>query len=182
MNHDIPLVRDQQFARGQQVALVALRTLIGWHFLYEGYVKLLQPAWSRDGHPLAVWSSAGYLKAASGPFADFFHALGAAAWIGRLDVGIAIVLIVVGLSLMLGLFTQLGCAGAMALLVLFYVSAMPLGLPEPRAEGTYLFVNKNLIELAATAVIFVFRTGRIAGLDLWRVRARAYVVVKEATV
>jgi thiosulfate dehydrogenase (quinone) large subunit len=83
---------------------------------------------------------------------------------------------------MLGLFTQIGCAGAMALLALFYVSAMPVGLPEPRAEGTYLLVNKNLIELAATAVIYAFRTGRIAGLDLWRVRARAYVVVKEVTV
>ena len=36
---------------GQQIAVVALRTLIGWHFLYEGYVKLL-PAWSRDGQPM----------------------------------------------------------------------------------------------------------------------------------
>ena len=176
MNQDIPL------SRGRQLALVALRTLIGWHFLYEGYVKLLQPAWGRDGHPLAAWSSAGYLKAASGPGADLFHSLGAAAWVGTLDVGIAIVLIAIGFSLMLGLFTQAGCSGAMALLALFYVSAVPVGLPEPHAEGTYLFVNKNLIELAATSAILVFRTGRIAGLDLWRVRSRAYAAVKEATV
>jgi thiosulfate dehydrogenase (quinone) large subunit len=174
--------QDILLSRGQQFALVALRTLIGWHFLYEGYVKLLQPAWGRDGHPLAAWSSAGYLKAASGPFADLFHALGTAAWVGRLDVGIAIVLIAVGFSLMLGLFTQGGCAGGMALLAVFYLSAMPSGLPEPHAEGTYLFVNKNLIELAATGVILAFRTGRIAGLDAWRVRSRAYVAVKEATV
>ena len=150
-------------SRGQQFALVALRTLIGWHFLYEGYVKLLQPAWGREGHPLAAWSSAGYLKAASGPFADLFHSLGAAGWIEKLDLGIAIVLIAIGFSLMLGLFTQGGCGGAMALLALFYVSAVPVGLPEPHAEGTYLFVNKNLIELAATGLILVFRTGRIAG-------------------
>jgi thiosulfate dehydrogenase [quinone] large subunit len=176
MRQDIPL------SRGQQFALVALRTLIGWHFLYEGYVKLLQPAWGRDGHPLAAWSSAGYLKAASGPFADVFHTLGAAAWVGKLDVGVAIVLIAIGFSLMLGLFTQSGCSGAMALLAVFYVSAMPIGLPEPHAEGTYLIVNKNLIELAATGVIFAFRTGRIAGLDAWRVRSRAYGAVKEATV
>jgi len=30
--------------RGQQTALVLLRTLIGWHFLYEGFVKLVWPA------------------------------------------------------------------------------------------------------------------------------------------
>jgi thiosulfate dehydrogenase [quinone] large subunit len=174
--------REILLSRGQQIALVALRTLIGWHFLYEGYVKLLQPAWGRDGHPLAPWSSAGYLKAASGPFAQFFHSIGAAAWVDRVDVAIAIVLIAVGFSLMLGLLTQAGCAGAIALLALFYVSAIPVGLPEPRAEGTYLIVNKNLIELAATGAIFAFRTGRIAGLDAWRARSRTYVSVKEATV
>ena len=33
----------------QQVGLVLLRTLVGWHFLYEGYFKLWRPAWSRTG-------------------------------------------------------------------------------------------------------------------------------------
>ena len=35
----------------QQVSLVILRTLVGWHFLYEGYTKLLHPAWSQGGAP-----------------------------------------------------------------------------------------------------------------------------------
>ena len=52
-----------------------LRTLVGWHFLYEGFFKLWGPAWSRAGAPLARWTAAGYLKAASGPFAGFFHGL-----------------------------------------------------------------------------------------------------------
>ena len=33
-----------QRSRLEAIALVLLRTLIGWHFLYEGYTKLLQPA------------------------------------------------------------------------------------------------------------------------------------------
>jgi thiosulfate dehydrogenase [quinone] large subunit len=103
-------------------------------------------------------------------------------WVGRLDLVVAIVLILVGLSLLLGWFTQLGCLGAAGLLVMFYVSAIPMGLPDPRAEGSYLIVNKNLIELAAVAVLFVFRTGRIAGLDGWSARARVgRTAVKEAT-
>ena len=165
----------------QQLTLVGLRTLIGWHFLYEGYVKLLHPAWARDGRPLAEWSAAGYLKSATGPLAGFFHSLGGASWIGSLDVVVALALVAVGLSLMLGLFTQAGCVGAAGLLAMFYVSSIPLGMPDARAEGAYLIVNKNLIELAAVAVLFVFRTGRIAGLDGWRGRSRvAAARVKEA--
>ena len=32
--------------------LVVLRTLVGWHFLYEGYTKLLYPAWGQNGAPV----------------------------------------------------------------------------------------------------------------------------------
>lgn len=151
----------------QQAGLLVLRSLIGWHFLYEGYTKLLHPAWNRAGAPVAEWSSAAYLKAATGPFAELFHALGNSAWVGTLDVAIAWALVAVGLSLLLGLFTQAGCGGALVLLSMFYLSAIPMGVPEPRSEGTYLLVNKNLIEASAVLVLWVFRTGRIAGLDRW---------------
>ena len=167
----------------QEIALVLLRTLVGWHFAYEGYVKLLHPAWSRDGVPLPAWSSAGYLKSATGPLAALFHSLGASPWVGQLDVAVAVLLVAIGLSLMLGLLTQIGCIGAMALLTVFYVSAIPLGGPDAHVEGTYLFVNKNLIELASVGVVFAFRTGRIAGLDAWRVSSSRQVArAKEAAV
>jgi thiosulfate dehydrogenase [quinone] large subunit len=153
---------------GQQFALVVLRTLIGWHFLYEGYFKLMRPAWSRGGEPLAAWSAAGYLKSATGPLASQFHALGNVPWIGGLDTAIAVGLVLIGLSLMLGLFTRVGCLAALAMLTLFYLSGIPLsGQPEPRAEGVYLLVNKNLIEAAAVVVLLLFPTGLIAGLDRW---------------
>jgi thiosulfate dehydrogenase (quinone) large subunit len=166
----------------QQVALVVLRTLIGWHFLYEGYTKLLQPAWGRAGAPLAAWSSAAYLKAATGPLAGFFHWLGNVSWIGTLDLLVAGGLVAVGLSLMLGLFTQAGCSGALALLTMFYLSAIPMGLPEARSEGTYLIVNKNLIEAAAVVVVYAFRTGRIAGLDRYWMTRPSAARMHEATV
>lgn len=155
-------------SKTQQTMLVVLRTLIGWHFLYEGYTKLLAPAWGQNGVPIPPWSSAGYLKAATGPLAPFFHWMGNASWIGSVDLVVAVALTAVGVSLMLGLFTQLGCAGALALLATFYLAAVPTGTLDVRAEGTYLLVNKNLIEACAVAVLFAFRTGSIAGLDrLW---------------
>ena len=165
----------------QQTSLVILRTLIGWHFLYEGYTKLLHPAWSQAGAPLPSWSSAAYLRAATGPIAPLFHWLATASWISSLDLTIALALTAVGVSLMLGLFTQAGCGGALALLTSFYLAAVPIGGLDVRAEGTYLLVNKNLIEACAVLVLLAFRTGSIAGLDrLWMRSRPAAIPVQEA--
>jgi thiosulfate dehydrogenase [quinone] large subunit len=171
-------------SRAQQTALIVLRTLICWHFLYEGFTKLLAPAWSRDGQPIAPFSSAGYLRAASGPFADLFRGLADSSLLPWVDSLVAWGLVLVGLGLMLGLLTQLSCVGALALLAMFYLSSIPTrGVHQPGAEGAYLLVNKNLIEAAAVAVVFLFKTGRIAGLDLLRGRtpAQAPPPVAEAT-
>src|SRR5262250_290802 len=102
--------------RLQRLTLVLLRTAIGWHFLYEGIYKLMLPGWTRAGDPVATWSAAGYLKAASGPLAGFFHALAQSRALGTIDSTLPIALVAIGVSLVAGLFTQAGCAGAMALL------------------------------------------------------------------
>jgi thiosulfate dehydrogenase (quinone) large subunit len=151
----------------QQTSLVILRTLIGWHFFYEGYYKLMLPGWTRAGRPMAAWSASGYLNAATGPLAGLFHGMAHAANVGHtIDIAVPIGLTLVGLSLMLGLFTRAGCIGALVFLTLFYISAPPLaGLPQPQTEGAYLIVNKNLIELAAVLTLLAFRTEYLAGLD-----------------
>jgi thiosulfate dehydrogenase [quinone] large subunit len=163
----------------QQLTLILVRTLIGWHFFYEGYYKLVLPGWSADGRPVPAWSAAGYLKGATGPLADAFHRLAQPGVSHAIDLVIPWVLMIVGLMLMLGFFTQIACLGAAALLAVFYLSAPPLaGIPQAGTEGAYLLVNKNLIELAAIAVLFSFRTGSIAGLD----RRRLVASTKRAAV
>ena len=159
----------------QQIALVLLRTAIGWHFAYEGFYKLMLPGWTRAGQRVAAWSAEGYLKGASGPLAPMFQSLASQpGTMHAVDIIVPIGLLLVGLSLMLGLLTQFGCLGAIAFLATFYLSQPPFsGMPQPGAEGTYLFVNKNLIELIAVAVVMAFRTGAIAGLDqLWLAKRR----------
>jgi thiosulfate dehydrogenase [quinone] large subunit len=151
----------------QQAALVILRTLIGWHFLYEGYYKLMLPAWSADGKPLPQWTSAGYLKAASGPLAGVFRRMIDVGWIGWIDNTVKFSLLLIGLSLILGLLTRAGLWGALFFLTMFYLLAIPTaGAPQPGNEGTYLIVNKTLIEGAAVGVLLAFNTGAIAGLDM----------------
>ncbi len=165
----------------QQFGLVFLRTLVGWHFLYEGYFKLWRPAWTREGTLLGPWSSAGYLRAANGPFAEIFHRLASSSWLPTIDHVVSVALVLVGLSLLLGLFTQAGCVGALVLLATFYLSLVPTsGLHETGSEGAYLLVNKNLVEAAAVLAVFAFRTGHIAGLDLLRRRPAMGPRVEEA--
>jgi thiosulfate dehydrogenase [quinone] large subunit len=158
----------------QRAALIALRTLIGWHFLYEGLYKLSLPGWTRAGVPVTTWSAAGYLNASTGPLSQAFQSLAHSSLLPVVDMLVPIGLVLTGFSLMAGLFTQLGCVSAIAFLSIFYASAMPTGGgPQAGAEGVYLVVSKNLIELAAVVVVLAFRTGQIAGLDLLRPRSRA---------
>jgi thiosulfate dehydrogenase [quinone] large subunit len=159
---------------GQQFALVSLRTLIGWHFLYEAYYKLASPAWSPGGGPLTPWSAAGYLKGATGPLAGIFQRLINAGYTTWIDRTVKVALLLIGLSLLLGLFTRVGAFGALLFLGLFYLLYVPtIGVPQPNAEGTYLIVNKTLIEAAAVLVLILFDTGQIAGLDLLFKRRRS---------
>jgi len=154
--------------RAQSITLIVLRTLIGWHFLYEAYFKIMSPAWTRGGAPLTPWTSAGYLQGSSGPLAGIFHRLVNAGWTVWLDRGVKVALLVIGVSLILGLFTRVGLWLALAMLSLFYLLYVPtLGIPQPNNEGTYLIVNKTLIEAAAVVVLLMFDTGRIAGLDFF---------------
>ena len=161
------MTNDTTYRPIQQFALIVLRTVIGWHFLYEAWYKITSPAWSPAGAPLVRWTAAGYLKGASGPLAWLFQRMvnaGATPWIDR---AVKISLLLIGLSLILGLFTRFGSWGALLFLSMFYLLYIPtIGVPQPGNEGTYLIVNKTLIEAAAVCVLLVFDTGTIAGLDL----------------
>ncbi len=146
------------FERAPMIAITALRVLVGWHFLNEGLTKLTAPS----------WTAAGYLKQAKGPLADQFRWLTTRPdLIGNTDLIMMWGLTIVGACLILGLFTRLACLAGIAFLLLIYLAAPPLigyfyAIPS---EGSYLIVNKNLVELAALVVILLTPSGRFAGLD-----------------
>lgn len=73
----------------------------------------------------------------------------------------------VGLFLMLGLFSRISALGAAGFLLVFYLAMPPWpGLPAaPIAEGSYMIVNKNLVELVACLVLATVPTGKWLGLD-----------------
>ncbi len=146
------------FSNAQLYGIIVLRVLIGWHLLYEGVSKILNPYWSSAAFLLdSKWIFSGIAKAiASNPgllaFVDYLNMYGLAA---------------IGFSLVLGLFSRLSSLFGMILILTYYVFAPPfIGLEYSRpAEGSYIIINKNLIEACALFVLYHFPTGHIVGLD-----------------
>jgi thiosulfate dehydrogenase [quinone] large subunit len=143
---------------GPMVAITLMRVVVGWHFLYEGIAKLNAPA----------WTAASYMKQARGPFAQHFKWLASQPnLLANADLITMWGLTLVGLCLILGLFTRLASLAGIAFILLFYFANPPFvgyfySLPT---EGSYLIVNKNLVELCALLVVLVTGSGRFAGLD-----------------
>jgi uncharacterized membrane protein YphA (DoxX/SURF4 family) len=135
-----------------------LRIVIGWHFLYEGLVKLFDPG----------WSSGWYLITAQGFLAGFFHMLGSnAAILSVVDFLNIWGLILIGLGMILGLLTRMAAVSGIVLMGFYYLSNPPLtGLsPGSGLEGHYLIVNKNLVELAALLIFGILPPKLQFGFD-----------------
>ena len=153
---DIDRVPD--YSRTQLTALVLLRIMIGWHFLYEGVAKVVSPH----------WSAAAYLGESKWIFSSIFI------WMAANPAILKIVdfmnmwgLVAIGLGLITGCLTRPAGIAAMLLLLMYYVTNPPFigytySLPS---EGHYLIVNKNLVEFVALFVLTVFPTGTIIGID-----------------
>ena len=146
------------FSTSQLTGLVLLRLAIGWHFLYEGLIKIAMPN----------WSSYGYLMDSKGFMENFFHAITEQEQILQFaDFLNMWGLVAIGLSLVMGLFSRPAIIAGIVLLAMYYLShpaflGLAYALPS---EGSYFIVNKTLIELLALYVLFVFPTSKTIGLD-----------------
>ena len=151
--------------RLQRGLLTLLRIAIGWHFLYEGHAKFFAGS----------WTSAGYLDASRWFLGCAFQ------WMASHPAVIALVdavniggQILIGLLLITGTLTRAASLAAIALLLLYYLANPPLvglGLTIP-AEGHYLVVDRNLIELLTLAFLAALPVTALPGVDRWFVRRR----------
>ena len=160
-----PLAITHPLSAVQLSFLVILRVVIGWHFLYEGIAKLLTPG----------WTASGYLSVSKWIFAGMFN------WLASSQAAMFVVdllniwgLILIGLALIFGCFTRAAGVSGMVLLLLYYLAnppfvGMDFGIVT---EGNYLIVDKNMVELAALAVIVLVPTGTFLGIDRYRLFLR----------
>lgn len=139
-------------------SIAILRVLIGWHFLYEGLVKVFQPA----------WTSKAYLLDSAGWFRNFYF------WLAGHDQVLAFTdalnawgLTLIGFSLVIGLISRWAALGGMFILSLYYLSHPPfpgLSYLFP-SDGSYFIVNKTLIELFCMFLLFRNPTDNQLGLQ-----------------
>ena len=147
-----------RYSSPQLIALVALRFTIGWHFFYEGIGKLVNP----------YWTAAGYLDASQGFMSEMFVDLASnPSTLVLIDLLNVWGLILVGLGLMLGVMTRTATVFGILMLLLYYLAApaWPGFVYSLPAEGSYLIINKNIIEMCALFVTLFFPSGKLVGLD-----------------
>jgi thiosulfate dehydrogenase [quinone] large subunit len=148
----------QTYTNPQTFWLVILRLLIGWHFLYEGLSKFFIPGWSAKPY---LMDSQGFLSGLFNSIADSPALLSIANAVNMYG------LTLVGLGLILGCFARVASIGGIIFLALFYLSHPPyVGAASIMpTEGTYLWIDKNLVEMGALLVLIYFPTSHIIGFD-----------------
>ncbi len=124
-------------------ALLALRLAVGWLYFYAGLSKFLEPG----------WSAAGYLKAASGPFAQLFLSMSGSV---AVDFLVKWGLLLIGLAIMAGAVTRFAAFWGVAITLLFYLSKFP---PQ------HGLVDEHIIYIAAFIALAATGTGRLFGID-----------------
>jgi len=124
--------------------ITILRVSIGWHFIYEGISKLFTKG----------WSASGFLANSTGPFASFYH------WMGASEGIISVVdplniwgLILIGFGLFLGICVRFSTMSGIALLLLYYFTYPPFGGSLPGTEGHLYIVNKIFLEALTLLVL-----------------------------
>ncbi|MGL5786371.1 MAG: hypothetical protein ACRCX4_06120 [Bacteroidales bacterium] len=122
--------------RKEQVAIVLLRIAVGWHFLYEGLVKFIDPSFSAES----------YLKGSEGMmcyiYEHYMHTPVRMFWVDTLNIT---ALLLVGTGLFFGVAIRKSAYLGMLLLFFYYIAYPPFS-GEDSIGGSFFIVDRNLIE------------------------------------
>lgn len=129
----------------QRILITILRVAIGWHFIYEGMVKL----------NTENWTSASYLTNSTGFLSGFYQWMASSpAFVKVIDILNMYGLLLIGLGLFTGLLIRYAAYAGILLLSLYYFAYPPFGFSSVQpGEGSLFIVNKILIE--ALALLFI---------------------------
>lgn len=139
-------MKDSKLFAGD-VLLALMRIAVGWHFLYEGCWKLLQP----EG-----WSCVSYLNVAQGPLAPVFSWMAGQAWlVSAGDWAVMLGLVAIGLGLITGVLARYAALAGILLMALFYCCQPPEPFAHAvsGADGRFFVVERNVIEAFALLLI-----------------------------
>jgi uncharacterized membrane protein YphA (DoxX/SURF4 family) len=124
-----------------------VRILIGWHFLFEGIVKVFNPD----------WSSASYLISSGWLFSGFFHWIaGNPAALNAVDFLNTWGLILIGVCLFFGILTRIAGTGGILLLLMYYIASPPFAYSSVPTTSHFYLINYNIIEAVILIGIISF--------------------------
>lgn len=128
-----------------------------------------------------AWTARPFLEGSRWIFGDLFRWLisgNTGMWI--IDTVNAYGLTIIGIALILGLFTRIALWSGISLLLMYYLAYPPFGGFSYGApsEGSYLIVNKNLIELFVMIFLAITRSGQFFGIDMLR-KKKALIIPEE---
>ena len=118
-----------------------------------------------------AWTARPFLEGSRWIFGDLFRWMisgNTGMWI--IDALNAYGLTIIGIALILGIFTRVALWSGVILLTTYYLAYPPFGGFSYGApsEGSYLFVNKNLIELITMILLSLAGSERFYSLDMLR--------------
>ncbi len=125
-----------------------VRLVMGWYFVWSGFDKLITD-----------WTSAGFLaNGTTGPLKDWFVDMGtSSAAVNVVDALVIWGQILIGITLILGLFTRFSLFWAGVMMFMFYIAQL---WPEHNP-----FVDEHIIYMGVFLLLGAVGAGRIFGLD-----------------
>jgi thiosulfate dehydrogenase [quinone] large subunit len=144
-------------ATATRYLLAGIRLALGWVFLWAFIDKLFglgrgtetANSWLNGGSP-----TAGFLgKAATGPFADFYHSIAGNVVV---DVLFMAALLGIGVALILGIGMRIAAAAGALLTILMWTAVLP---PE-----TNPFMDDHLVYAAVLVLLALLGAGTTLGL------------------
>lgn len=124
-----------------------MRLGLGILFFYNGFVKLLDPAWTAGGYLMAAkqmrWFYLWLARPEILPAVDFLNEWG---------------LTLIGLALILGIFTRVASFFGIVLMMLYYIPAFP---------PLHGWVDEHVIYSAAFLALMAFGAGEILTFNTW---------------
>jgi thiosulfate dehydrogenase [quinone] large subunit len=135
--------------KSEQISIFLLRIALGWMFFYAGITKVLDPQWSAKGYLMGAKTFTWFYNLLASPsllpFVDFLNKWG---------------LTLIGLSLILGVFSKLSSLLGAILMLLYYFPILQFPYPNPHS----FIVDEHIIYLLSLVLLYFLDADKHYGL------------------
>jgi thiosulfate dehydrogenase [quinone] large subunit len=143
------MLRDSPTQRG---LVFLLRISLGWVFLFAAIRQIPDPD----------WSAIGFLSGAK-TFPGLFEFFASPAILPVINILVPWGHLLIGISLILGLFTRIGAVAGALLMIMYYLPRLDF----PMVGENNFIVEYHLVYAVVLVYLAAVHAGRVIGLDQW---------------